>query len=286
MVSDHPELFEGNQDLAYVRPLWARYSRDRSTISICRRFVRNWGGDFTRLEYAPSIGNDQRKPPTRHIIAEMCARAGIFGPVSIRPYLLLSDQEKSAGAWARGQIVIQSSGMIARHPMQNKQWYEDRFQGVVDALAGKVDFIQIGSAADPPLQRVRDLRGTTSIRETAAILYHARLYVGAVGFLMHLARAVDAPSVIVFGGREAPWQSGYICNHNIYSEVPCAPCWRDNTCEFDRRCMSGISVEDVVSAIRQMMQRPRNPLAVETIEIAPNNSTAAFSSAQSVSPLM
>ena len=76
----------------------------------------------------------------------------------------------------------------------------------------KSSFIQIGSTADPPLQRVRDLRGATGIREAAAILYHARLYVGTVGFLMHLARAVECPSVIVFGGREAPWQSGYVCN--------------------------------------------------------------------------
>ena len=48
MISDHRELFEGNQDPAYVRPLWARYSPDSSTVSICRRFVQIWGGEFTR----------------------------------------------------------------------------------------------------------------------------------------------------------------------------------------------------------------------------------------------
>ena len=284
MVSDHRELFEGNKDPAYVRPLWARYSPDSSTVSICRRFVQIWGGEFTRLEYAPMAGEDRRKSPSRHIIAEMCARAGMSGLVSIRPYLLLNDDEKSAAAWARDQIVIQSSGMAARHPMQNKQWHEERFQEVVDALAGEIDFIQIGSTGDPPLQRVRDLRGATGIREAAAILYHARLYVGTVGFLMHLARAVECPGVIVFGGREAPWQSGYVCNINIYSEVPCSPCWRSNTCDFDRRCMSNISVRDVVSAIRHMMKRPRNPLAVETIEITPDtdlvNSGSVFQAAR------
>ena len=171
--------------------------------------------------------------------------------------------------------------MAARHPMQNKQWYEQRFQDVVDALAGEIEFIQIGSTDDPPLQRVRDLRGATGIREAAAILYHARLYVGTVGFLMHLARAVECPGVIVFGGREAPWQSGYVCNTNIYSQVPCSPCWRSNTCDFDRRCMSNISVRDVVSAIRQMMGRPRNPLTVETIEITPDIPTAASYPARS-----
>ena len=110
----------------------------------------------------------------------------------------------------------------------------ERFQEVVDALAGEMEFIQLGSTDDPPLQHARDLRGATGISEAAAILYHARLYVGTVGFLMHVARAVECPSVIVFGGREAPWQSGYVCNRNIYSAVPCAPCWRSNTCDFDR----------------------------------------------------
>ncbi len=277
MVSDHRELFVGNHDPTYVLPLWARYYRDGSTVSICQRFVRIWGGQFTRPEYAPLGAEDRRRVPPRHIIAEMCTRVDITGPVTIRPYFELSEEEKSSATWAHCQIVIQSSGMAARHPMLNKQWYQERFQGVVDALEGEVGFIQLGSSADPALRHVTDLRGITSIREAAAVLNHARLYVGTVGLLMHLARAVECPSVIVFGGREAPWQSGYICNLNLYSAVPCAPCWRANTCEFDRRCMSGISVADVVSAIRQMLERPRNPLAVETVEIAPDSTHSAHS---------
>src|SRR6185437_11975707 len=134
MVSDHKGLFEGNSDPAYVRPLWTRYSRDNSTVSVCRRFVRIWGGQFTRLEYAPLIGDDRREPPSRHIIAEMCARAGISRSVSISTYLTLRDTEKAAAAWSRGRIVIQSSGLDARHPMRNKQWPVERFQQVVDAL--------------------------------------------------------------------------------------------------------------------------------------------------------
>jgi hypothetical protein len=271
MVSDHPELFAGNPDPAYVRPLWARYYRDGSTMSICRRFVRIWGGEFTRPEYAPPDGQDGRRPPSRHVIAEMCGKVGITGPVSIRPYLTLNEKEAASANWASGCIVIQSSGMAARHPAGNQEWYPERFQEVIDALCGEAKFIQLGSLQDPPLRHARDLRGATTVRESAAILHHARLYVGPEGFLMHLARAVECPSVIIFGGRTAPQQLGYVCNLNLYSAVPCAPCWRSNTCDFDRRCMSNISVADVVSAIRQMMERPRNPLALETIDIAPDS---------------
>jgi hypothetical protein len=283
MVSDHQVLFEGNPDAAYVRPLWARYWRDHSTVSISKRFVQIWGGQFTRLEYAPLTGLDRRKPPSRHVIAEMCACAGVSGTVSIRPYLTLRDEEKAAAAWAKGGIVIQSSGLDARHPMLNKQWAVERFQAVVDALAGEFQFIQIGSTADPPLKGAKNLAGVTTIRESAAILCNARLYVGTVGFLMHLARAVECPSVIIFGGREAPWQTGYVCNLNMYSDVPCAPCWRSNTCDFDRQCMSVISADDVVLAIRQMLARPRNPLVVETVEITPDAPDAFLMSGKSSS---
>jgi ADP-heptose:LPS heptosyltransferase len=70
--------------------------------------------------------------------------------------------------------VIQSSGLDARHPMKNKQWPVERFQAVVDALAGEFDFVQIGSAADPPLKDVENLSGKTTIRQSASILHNAR----------------------------------------------------------------------------------------------------------------
>jgi len=197
----------------------------------------------------------------------MCASAGMAGTISVRPYLSLTEDETQGASWAAGEVVVQSSGLGGRLPMQNKQWYEERFQAVIDALCNEIRFIQLGSASDPPLRKVRDLRGRTTIRESAAVLYNARLYVGTVGFLMHLARAVECPSVIVYGGREAPWQSGYLCNTNIYTPVPCAPCWRYNSCEFGRRCMDKIAVADVLRAIRDMLNRSRNPLAVESVEV-------------------
>ncbi|HTW71419.1 MAG TPA: glycosyltransferase family 9 protein [Acetobacteraceae bacterium] len=268
MVSDHRDLFVGNQDLTYLHPLWKRYYPDGSTIAVCRRFARIWGGRFVRPEYAPPGGADRRRQPSRHAIAEMCAKVGITGPVEIRPYINLTQEEKESASWARNCVVVQSSGLIARHPARLKEWYPERFEAVTEALKTELMFVQIGSKEDPPLRHARDLRGSTNIRESAAILHQARLYIGLEGFLMHLARAVECPSIIIFGGRSAPWQLGYICNINIHSTISCAPCWRSNNCEFGRQCMDGISAADVVAATREMLLRPRNPLAVETIEIA------------------
>jgi hypothetical protein len=258
MISNFPELFEVTNDAMSVSPLWG---------DLYRKFARIWRRDFRVVHYLVGEAEDRIIPPKRHIIAELCARAGILGPVAVRPYLLLTDNEKTLTAWAKGCIAIQSSGLDSTFPVRNKQWYPERFQAVVNALHREFDFIQLGSAADPTLENVKDLRGATSIRESAAILHHTRLYVGNVGFLMHLARAVECPSVIVYGGREAPGQSGYICNANLYTALPCAPCWRFNTCDFDRMCMKEIKVEDVIFEIRELMRKPRNPLAIETTVI-------------------
>ena len=92
---------------------------------------------------------------------------------------------------------------------------------------------------------MRDLRGKTTLRESAAILSRSLAFVGQVGFLMHLARAVECRAVILYGGREHPSQSGYSCNENLYSEVGCSPCWRLNSCPYDKECMRRISAADV-----------------------------------------
>jgi len=229
--------------------------------------MKVWRRRVPELKYAPRDLPDRDVPPRRHIIAELCGRAGVTGSIDLRPYLELSNAERARENWASGLIVIQSSVMGAKHPMLNKEWDTKRFQRVVEALCEELEFIQLGAPVDPALEHVKDLRGQTTIRQSAAILSNARLYIGGIGFLMHLARAVECPSVIVYGGREAPWQSGYTCNINLYTALPCAPCWRWNTCDFDRKCMTKITVEQVVQAARDLLSRPRNPLLVETVDV-------------------
>ncbi|HEX4139178.1 MAG TPA: glycosyltransferase family 9 protein [Candidatus Methylacidiphilales bacterium] len=258
MMSNFPALFENNPDVDHVVPVHSDYW-DYALIS---------GLPFRRLRYVEeNAAGNGHVPPARHIIAELCACAGIRGKVALRPHLALTQEEKSRAQWAGPLIAIQSTGLSARVPMLNKQWPVDRFQQVVDALRGSLSFVQLGSPADPPLQGVRDLRGKTGIRETAAVLANCRLFVGNVGFLMHLARAVECPSVIVFGGREAPWQSGYPCNANLYSDVACAPCWLFNDCDYQRKCLAMIGAEQVVAAVQRLHAQPRNPLPADEAEI-------------------
>jgi ADP-heptose:LPS heptosyltransferase len=152
------------------------------------------------------------------------------------------------------RIAVQSSVRSARMPIANKEWFPDRMQAVVRALAADAEIVQLGAAADPPLDGATDLRGRTTAREAAAVIAGSRVFVGMVGFLMHVAAAVGTPSVVVFGGREHPSQSGYPWNRNLFTELSCSPCWLWNHCPYDRECMRRVEAADVVAHARRLLE--------------------------------
>jgi hypothetical protein len=260
MMSQFPGLFEGNHDIDAVVPFDERYDRMVKLVR-GRSWYIHYGGHDEVTDRSPL--------PQRHIISLMCQAGGISGPVTLRPYMFLTDAERSAGRIAPKQIALHSSGLSARTTMRNKEWFTDRLQQVVHALRGDYTLVQLGSPQDPPLDGCSDLRGKTSIRESAAILANSTLFLGQVGFLMHLARAVERPSVIVYGGREMPWQSGYSCNTNLATMLPCSPCWRWNACHnpVERACMRQIGVEEVIAAVHERAARADQPLAEDTDDI-------------------
>lgn len=263
MLSYHGQIFQGNPDFCHV-------TSHGSWTDALRELVPRHMPILNYLDY-DSV-SDTAAPPSEHICAIMCRKAGILGAIEARPWISLSHSELKKQEWAKGYIAIQSSGLDAVIPMLNKQWPSDRFNTVSRQLVRKAPVVQLGGHADPLLDASVDLRGRTSIRETAAILANCRMYVGTVGMLMHLARSVECPAVIIYGGRERPEQSGYSCNVNITSSVSCSPCWRQNECSFERVCMSAISVEMVLEGAERCLERyaecNRPPLSVDTWNIA------------------
>ena len=179
MTTRHPGLFEKNPDVDHI----VHHSNPRL------EFWSNAGLPYKRMGYAAyDPMTDRDEPPAEHVLIKLCKLAGIGGPVELRPYLFLTKEEFSAGKLADNQVVIQSSGLSAAHPMRNKEWYPERFQEVCSELRLDLNVIQIGSKDDPKLAGATDLRGQTSIRQSAAILANSLVFVGLVGFLMHLAR--------------------------------------------------------------------------------------------------
>jgi ADP-heptose:LPS heptosyltransferase len=152
--------------------------------------------------------------------------------------------------------------------MRTTEWFPERFAEVVRAIPPGFEVIQLGGTDEPLLPGVRDLRARTGLREAAAILHASELFIGLVGLLMHLARAVDCPGVIVYGGRERPDQSGYAANLNLARSPECSPCWLWNTCDHAMKCMDAIPASEVIAAVRHRLGQPRGPLAVGVADLS------------------
>lgn len=120
-----------------------------------------------------------------------------------------------------------------------KWWSHARYQQVVDRLAGRIQFVQVGEGGHhhPPLRGVIDLRGQTTLRQLVRLMYHAEGAISAVSLLMHLAAAVEVkpgmpknrPCVVVAGGREPPHWTAYP-HHQFIHTVGALRCCDDGGC--------------------------------------------------------
>ena len=260
----------GTRGLTFFTPHRSLFERNPDVDKVINRPATRTGWGELGLPLIP-LGEtkydpmrDADEPPTEHALIQMCRLAGVGGPVELRPYLFLTREEFAAGRIAANQVVMQTSTLADSQPMRNKEWYPHRFQEVCSELRFDVHVVQLGAADDPKLEGATDLRGKTTPRESAAILANSLVFIGLVGFLMHLARAVDCRSVIIYGGREKPAQTGYVANKNLYSQVRCAPCWLRNPCDFDRKCMDMIPVAQVITAAAEQISRYGTLLEIQT----------------------
>jgi ADP-heptose:LPS heptosyltransferase len=258
MITRNPGLFEKNPDVEkIIRESDAPLNRwGRAGLPVVKLMHTGYDANY-----------DVDLPPDEHVLIRLCRLAGVTGPVELRPYIFLTPQELAAGRLAEDQVAIQSTGLSAAFAMHNREWYPQRFQELCAELRTDVRVVQIGSANDVRLEGAIDLRGKTNLRQTAAVLANSLVFVGLVGLIMHLARAVDCRSVIIYGGREKPSITGYVANKNLYTQVRCAPCWFRNNCEFNRKCMDAITVEQVIAAAADQISRYGTLLEVQTAAI-------------------
>ena len=78
---------------------------------------------------------------------------------------------------------------------------------------------------------------------------------------MHLARAVECPSVILYGAENGLSSRGIhaTSTSSVTSSVHLAGA----TTVAIEACMSMIAEDSVIAAVRAMLDRPRNPLTID-----------------------
>ena len=158
------------------------------------------------------------------------------------------------------------SGYAALAPFTTrpqKHWFEDRWGALavrirdqlglpVVILGGPVDRDAAGRIAGlaKGAAPVIDLTGRTRLGEAAAMVKHARLFVGVDTCLTHVSVAFRRPSVLLFGSN-IPYRGAPHERARIALELqPCAPCGNHPTCGGEFRCMRALGVDEVFALAR------------------------------------
>lgn len=150
-----------------------------------------------------------------------------------------------------------------------KKWFPDRFAAVAESLSKKHSarvMIMGGKADDATAREVQGFAGTefinlcgkTSLREAIELISQCRVFISNDSGLMHVAGALNVPTVAIFGstnpGTTAPaGRKSVIVRH----EVPCSPCLKKE-CPLDFRCMELISVNDVLQAAERLCEEKKD----------------------------
>ena len=145
-----------------------------------------------------------------------------------------------------------------------KRWLPSRFAAVVDKLDEKffTQGILLGGKSDWEIaQEVKklahseliNLAGKTTLREAIYLISQCRLFISNDSGLMHIAGALNIPTIALFGSTN-PVTTAPAGNKSIIvrREVSCSPCMKE-TCPTDFRCMKLISVEDVFAAAQNLL---------------------------------
>ena len=78
-----------------------------------------------------------------------------------------------------------------------------------------------------------------------------KLIVCNEGGVSHLAKALNIPAIVIFGGYSKPTWNGYPDQYSIRTVPTCQGCYNEKPCDF--RCMLGISVDYVQKVVEEVL---------------------------------
>lgn len=162
-------------------------------------------------------------------------------------------------------LGIKHQKVVAINPVarwKTKLWSEKKFAELADRIIQEKNAAVIftGGAEDRDVtgrirsmmqERAEDLAGTTTLKELAALASLSDIFITTDTGPMHLAAAVGAKVVALFGPT-APWRTGpYGTGHIVIRKgLDCSPCFKKR-CE-NVRCMEEITVDDVMKAMTDL----------------------------------
>lgn len=145
-----------------------------------------------------------------------------------------------------------------------KEWPADRYAALVDRLRDCLDAECVLVGARSERAKSAEIAtasragavvaaGETDVGDLVALLSLCHAFVGNDSGAMHVAGALDLPTVGIFGStcpdRTAPLGRR---TRVVYERIECSPCL-DRACRFGHyACLKGVSVEQVLSALASL----------------------------------
>ncbi len=157
---------------------------------------------------------------------------------------------------------------------QSKRWPIPYWAKLIDQLISNegMTVVLTGAPNDLPLietilrcahEQPVNMAGKTSLTQLAALLQRANLLITGDSGPMHIAAAVGTPLIAIHGPTD-PVKSGPVSPHAtvLRSNIWCSPCYtakgKPADCRFfTTQCMKDITVEQVLTIIRQKLQNSK-----------------------------
>ncbi|HCC6938433.1 putative lipopolysaccharide heptosyltransferase III [Klebsiella pneumoniae] len=149
-----------------------------------------------------------------------------------------------------------------------KCWREDRMSALINALSAEGYAVVLTSGPDArekkmvdtiiagcPQARLHSLAGQLTLRQLAAVIDHARLFIGVDSVPMHMAAALGTPLVALFGPSKLtfwrPWQAkGEVIWAGDFGPLPDPDAINTNT---DERYLDLIPTDAVIAAAKKVL---------------------------------
>jgi ADP-heptose:LPS heptosyltransferase len=200
-----------------------------------------------------------RRDSTSNVLTETFARLGLRGrDYEYRARVYLTDDERAHGRALIGDISKPVLTFHMRTREDVKEWPVARWRSTLAHLGARFHLVHLGDDREPIVEGVQRFAGQLTLRESMAVLARACVHVGADSFLMHAANGLGIPSVIVFGGSRPPAALGYAANINLFTPMPCGPCWLQSSqgqhCDYAIECMDRIAPAEVIAAVERLAE--------------------------------